>query len=341
MANSDRKSRQRGAALITTLLASTFLLLIASLASEQAVVSFLIEHRARESLEAMIAAETGLSAALADFAAEPKFDRFELAAGAPFPFAASTPTGPLPDSFVVTNEIRPRSPRFVDFVARASGRNHASRTLAATIERSDEPYIPAAIYLAGASPSIALSGRMRISGSSVAGNPVPAIAGAAPAPIESIHQQFVSAGATLTGEPVAALAAWSDLAEVIERVRADAGDLPDAVVGIVPAAILSSRGSIDVTTAEGSGIWLIDGDLSVQADLSFEGLLLVLGDINIDEGAVFRITGALVQAPPGSSVRNRGDTTIAYGAAALRQVDAMTPGLLGRRARLIGWRDDS
>jgi hypothetical protein len=341
MARSDRDPSQKGAALITALLTAALLLAIAVTAAEQAWMSFLIVHRSRESVEAMVAAETGLSAALADLAMEPSFDRFDLAAGTPYPFARASAIAPLPASFAVRLEIRPRSAGRIDILVRASGRNRAGRTLAATIERSEDPYVPAAFYAAGAAPSIATSSRLEISGSSAPANPVPAIGAQSSSDAESIHRELAAAGADLAGIPIASASAWSDLPEILARVREAAGALPDVVDGERSTAILSSSGAVEVTSASGSGVWLVDGDLTVRSRLSFEGLLLVLGDIVLAEGSDVRIHGALVQAPPGRAIQARGDAVVAYRSTPLQEIDSAHPGLLGRRARIIGWRDES
>src|SRR5690606_12336719 len=69
----------RGAALITAILVAAFFLLIGSIASQQAVVSFLISHRITESAQALVAAETALAAALADMFRDPSFSRLARA----------------------------------------------------------------------------------------------------------------------------------------------------------------------------------------------------------------------------------------------------------------------
>lgn len=335
------RSNQRGAAIITTLLASALLALIASMATEQATVSFLIEQRVRESAEALIAAESGLSAALADFAAEPRFDRFDLAAGTAFPFTNPVSIAPLPPSFHVDTKVRPRSGNRVDFVATARGRRHARRTLAATIERGADPYVPAALFLDAPAPSVTMSGRLAISGSSRAGNPIPALATRSRGQAEDLLHHLAAAGASLAGTPLAQAASWSELAEVVQRVRRDADLLPEVVSGQIAPTLVASAASVEITTAQGAGLWLIDGNLTVRADFTFEGLLLVLGDIHFQEESQVKILGALVQASPGRTLNTRGDTTISYRSAALRAVDSSHPGILERRARLIGWRDES
>jgi len=341
MARSDRTSAQRGTALITALLTAALLMAIGVTAAEQARMSFLIVHRSRESVEALVAAETGLAVVLADVALEPRFDRFNVDAGAPFPFLRAQTIAPLPASFSVHHQIQPRSTDRVDVVVQARGRNRAGRTLAATIARGEDPYVPAALFTAGLAPSITGSDLVDISGGTTSANPIPAIGGRSKSDADAVHRDLTAAGASLVGVPLAAASAWTDLPAVIERARAAAGVLPDAVDGPQPAGVLSSDGAVEVGSASGSGLWLIDGDLTVRSQFSFEGLLLVLGDIVFDDSSDVRIFGALVQAPPGRLIQMRGDAVVSYRSAPLRELDAEHPEILGRRASVIGWRDDS
>jgi len=334
-------SSQRGAALITALLTAALLMAIGVTAAEQARMSFLIAHRSRDSVEALVAAETGLSAVLADVALEPRFDRFDVDAGAPFPFLRARTIAPLPASFSVHHRIQPRSTNRVDVVVQARGRNRAGRTLAATIARDADPYVPAALFTAGSGPSITGSDLLEISGSTTSVNPIPAIGARTQADADAVHRDLTAAGTGLIGVPIAAAAAWTDLPAVIARARAAAGVLPDAVDGPQSGGVLSSGGSIEVGCASGSGLWLVDGNLTVRSQFSFEGLLLVLGDIVFDDSSDVRILGALVQAPPGRTVQIRGDAVVSYRSAPLRDLDASHPEILGRRARVVGWRDDS
>ncbi len=339
MAASDQYSRQRGAALIATLLAAALLLIIGAIASQQAVVSWLVGHRMRESSEALIAAESGLALAIADFDAEPSFDRFDVPEGSPFPYAGPRDTAPLPHSFRIRTEIRHRTSSRIDFATIANGRNRSRRVVAATIERSDAPYVPAALFFGHTTPSVAFSGRLTLSGVTSANHPVPAIATPSGSQAEGLHDQLVAGGARLTGGSAATR--WSAVSGVVQRLRADAGELSDTPLGAVPNGLWASPASVDVGAASGSGVWLVDGDLSVGSSLNFEGLLLVLGDIHVAEGARLDVTGALALLPPGQSLHSRGETTITYRATPLEQIESIDPTLLGRRAQLIGWRDDS
>jgi hypothetical protein len=329
---------EAGAALVTTLLATALLVLIATIASQQAVISFLVGHRMRESAEALVAAETGVAAMLADLARQPSFERLSRAAGGGFPFSSGAPSPqPLPNSFTVETEVRSRSASILDIVATAAGRNQARRIVVATVQRGDQPYAPAALYLAAAATSLSFTGTLEIAGAGSAADDVAAVATALPADAEAIEHSLIAGGAALDG--AVAAAAWDDLGDVVQRIRDGAAALPEPPQGTVAAGMWASRGPLDVDSAAGSGVWLIDGDLTVHSALSFAGVLLVLGDIHFADGAEVTVDGAVVQAAPGRSIVSRGRTTFAYDGAALRAVDSAHPSLLEHRLTVIGWRD--
>jgi hypothetical protein len=338
MAIFESSNGQRGAALIATLLASALLVMIASVAAEQAWISWMIGHRLREAAEALVSAESGLATAIADLAAEPSFERFDLPTGSPFPFLDGAPVGvPVPDSFRIHTEIRSRSSSHVDFVVTATGRNRARRVLAATIERSDVPYVPATLYQAESDATISFSDTLAISGGRGT-EPIPAFAMPGKSGAEEVYRQLEAAGASLSGGPTATR--WTDLADIAQRIRQRGAPLPDVVSGTVADGTWISAASMEVASAGGRGIWLIDGNLRILSSFDFEGLLVVQGDIEVEPGATFEVAGAVAQQIPGRSFQSRGLTRLVYESEVLRGVGALDPDLLDHRARLIGWRDD-
>lgn len=311
------------------------------MATEQATVSFLLEHRQREAIEALIAADSAMAVALADFARDSRFDRFALPPGSRFPFAGPDVAVPLPPSFRVDTTVWPRSSTHIEFVARARGRSQAERRLVATIARGGDPYIPAALYLAARDPSLTLSGKLAITGSKARNDRVPGLATQSQAHGEAMRQQIFAAGDILDGAPPVAAAQWGLLDEILGHVRDTAAPLPELVVGSFAPAVHSSQGAVRAHSVSGGGIWLVDGDLTLSEEFVFEGLLVVLGDLHVDDGARVRVDGGLILAAPGRLLNNRGDLSITYKSNSLRAVDELQPGLLHRRAHLIGWRDDS
>jgi hypothetical protein len=340
MAAFDSASSQRGTALVATLLASALLVAVGSLAAEQAWISWMIGHRLREAAEALVSAESGMAAAIADFAEEPAFERFDLPSGSAFPYLGGAPAAiPLPDSFRIHTGIRARSSSHVDFVVTATGRNRARRVLAATIERSDTPYVPATLYQADSGATISFSDTLAISGRAGAADPIPALGMPAESDAEQTYRQLEAAGASLSGGPTAT--SWTRLGEIAQRIRSQGAPLPDVVSGAVAEGIWVSAASTEIANAAGRGIWLIDGNLRIRAGFDFEGLLVVQGDIEVEPGAVFEVAGAVAQQVPGSTLQTRGHTRLAYESNVLRGVAALDPDLLDHRATLIGWRDDS
>ncbi len=337
----DSLRNQRGAALVAAILTSTLLVLIASIASQQAQISYLIHHRMREGSEALIAADSGLAAAIADVRYEPRFERFELADGSAFPYSGMQPTAPLPLSFGVSTLIATNSANRVDIVAEARGRNRAARSLTTTLTRTNHPYVPATLYFHGTTPSIAAYGTIAIRGDS---RPVaiPATAAKTHQAAQAAQQAFATGGAVLEGSPVAAGAGWTNLENALDTVRNDPNQLtlPELVQGPLPSGVWFSGSSVQVADGTASGVWLIDGDLSVDSSLAFEGILFVLGDILLAESSTTKIKGAVIQAAPGQTIAARGDLSIAYDLDALDRARRLRPGLLDTRARIAGWKDD-
>jgi len=335
-------TRDRGAALISTILAIGFLVMIGTLASNQARTSFLIQQRTREALEARLAAETGLAAALADFDYEPRFERLDLGNGAGFPYSGSAVDGPLPASFKVDVRLHKTSATHIDIISTSLGRNRAQRKLITTVERSNRPFVPAAFFSAAARPVASAGAGLRIDGDESEGNGVPAIGMTSDDGAVTSLQNLLAGSATLTGRPVAIATDWSGLDESIALVKslADTRQLAVEANGYYPEATWASSASVAVSSASGSGLWLIDGDFRVTGDFAFEGLLLVAGDIFFEDTSRVRILGALVQARPGEVLRAAGDVTVRYDASALVRVAALHPEIIGHRGEIVGWRDD-
>lgn len=329
---------EQGAALISTILATALFLLIGTIASQQAVISFLVSHRVTESAEALVAAETAMAAALADVARQPSFARLSQADGGTFPFLdGATPPQPLPDSFAVDARLRSRSETRIDVIATARGRNRARRILVTTIEREDRPFLPAALFLAADTPTLSPSGTLEISGS--AADEVSAVATPSLAHADALAGALSSSGAQITGG--VSPSDWDDLDDLISRARESALSLPENPSGAIAPGIWLSRGSADIADAGGEGVWLVEGDLAIDGVLTFEGLLIVLGDIRVSTGSEMAVRGGVVQARPGRLFDCDGHVVIDYDLDALNAIDSMHPGLLDRRARVIGWRDEA
>lgn len=331
-------SSTQGAALISTILAAALFLLVGTIASQQAVVSFLVSHRVTESAEALVAAETAMAAALADLARQPSFTRLSQADDGPFPFLdGATPPQPLPDSFAVDTRLRSRSQTRIDVIATARGRNRARRILVTTIERENRPFIPAALFLAADTPALSSSGTLEISGSTK--DEVSAVATPSQAHVDALASSLTASAAQITGGVNAS--DWDNLDDLVSRARENALSLPEPPSGAIAPGVWLSRGSVDIADAGGEGVWLVEGDLAVDGVLTFAGLLIVLGDIRVSIGSEIAVRGGIVQAGPGRHFDCDGRAVIDYDLDALNQIDSVHPGLLDRRARVIGWRDEA
>ncbi len=328
--------------MIITMVASSLLLIISALAAQQARLSYLIAQRMRESAETSVAAETVLASAIADTLADARFERFDQHIGSPFPFAAGTPRGPLPDGFTVETTINTIDPKSIDIVARATGSNYASRTLTTTIRRTGMPFIPATLYSASGSTSFISSGTTRIVGDRSSNTTTPAIGAPTAAAAAQTYQNVVAAGSLVEGHQPSGASRWSNLGDALDRIRAAPNnDLPDTVTGGLAPGLWHAKGSIEVGSAHATGIWLVEGDLVVRNSLEMAGILFLLGDLHVDPEAQVEIEGAVIMGRPGSSIISRGGFSIAHHLGALQEADRINPGVLEHRAVAIGWRDVS
>ena len=329
---------QGGAALISVILASLVLALMGSIAAQQAQISFLITHRIRENVEALVCADSGLSAALSEIHYEPRFERFESDR---FPYSGQAPTMPLPPTFGLTTSLQPRSENRIDITTEARGRNRAYRSLSITIQRAKDPYVPAALYFHHTAPSILANNKISVRGANSGRYKIPAIAASSHSTATSIHDYFKAGGAKISGDPMAL--GWSNLDSALSKIRAHPRQmpLPEIINGPLPRAIGVSQSTVQINDAAAAGLWLIDGDLGIEGSFSFDGIIFVLGDVHLSPSSRTKIRGAVIQAMPGRALNARGQLEIRYDRKELLRALALFPDLLERRAEVIGWKDNS
>lgn len=95
---------------------------------------------------------------------------------------------------------------------------------------------------------------------------------------------------------------------------------PDALVpacqGYLP--VLTRAGSLTVSNGRGQGVLLVDGDLILQGNVTFAGLIVARGTVQVS-GTGNRIYGAIVAAAGGAPVRVEGDNVVQYSSCAVRR----------------------
>jgi len=216
----------------------------------------------------------------------------------------------------------------------------------ASVVREPFPAIPAALGLAGADVELGLGTRLDVIGVDQSGtsDPIPAVtldnvatAGALAARLSAESAaHLVGAG----GPPSIAAAAIPDLAALAAaaRQRSDAVGLGGDVVGALGEGLFVVPGSLRLADASGSGVLVVGGNLEITGTTSFAGLIIALGDLRIDTGATVALDGAVLSG--GVTASLRGDGHIAYDARVVARSDSAHPGLLPRRARVAGWREE-
>jgi hypothetical protein len=338
-----RYGSEHGLALLTVLAAMAFLSSIAAFAVMQARVDYLIHHHTREALALFTTAESGLEMALADLALEPRFSRIDLDAGSLYPFLRPPPRyfPAAPYSFAVT--LEPDGDDRVDIVARGYGLTAGYRQLAATVRRDAAPYVPGAVHTPAPVVSLIVASGFQIIADGAAAT-VPALAVESEAAIRAIVDQTPPGDlAQLLGDPalgVANLAGGSPPSQAVAQ-HPDATPVGPQLGAALGHGIFFSSQSLSVGDASGSGILAVDGDLSVDRSLRFDGIVVVRGDVLFADLSQVEIAGALLQETPGTALHLRGSGEIRYDETELARVETDFPGLLDRRAIVDGWRDDS
>ena len=89
-----------------------------------------------------------------------------------------------------------------------------------------------------------------------------------------------------------------------------------------------------IGNSRGAGILVVTGDLQVSGDFEFDGLIIVLGNLDNSSGSA-RIRGAIVQGPAASYVDLRGNFDLQYSTAALDLANSRT----GLYVAFNGWQE--
>jgi len=346
---------QSGHALLTTMIAAAFLIPLGAFAAMQARLDFLVGHHTCAALQTFVVAESGLEHGLADLAADPRFDRLLLGpdrqAGTgddgEYPFAQPPPAWFPAPPFRYEVRVAAQGPDRVDIMARGLGPLNATRVVAATVVRSTDPYLPAALALAAPGTALALGSDFRVAGveprADDQGLPALAVDGAdaaaalaAALPPDAAARLVGRGGApSLIGT---ALPSAEALANAAAR-RVEARALADVASGALGDGIFVSPSALRLADASGSGVLVVNGALELSGTSSFSGLVIALGGIRLDVGGTGVVDGAVLVGRAGAVVALRGDGHIAYDPRVIARIDAAFPGLLPRRARVTGWRE--
>jgi hypothetical protein len=347
-------ARQTGNALITVLIMLAALTPLGAFAVMQARLDVMVQHHVREGAAALYAAEAGLEHALADLRLDPSFDRLlggpDGVAGtsddAEFPFRMSGPLS-IGQGYRYDLRVDPRSASRIEVMATGSGPTTATHTVVASIAR-DRALLPGAISTGANVVRLELGDSFQVSGIDRGGrDPAqPAVAVGDEATARAIAAQLSSDTSTRVQGAGTAPSVAARTVPSVESVAsafaagqtAAAGPLVNGSLG--PGVTLT-RGSLDVGTATGSGVLVINGNLRVTGELVFSGIVIALGDVVFDSGSVVQITGGLLQGRGNGVLALLGDGGIAYDSAVIDQIDRDFPGTLPHRAWVTGWRDAS
>jgi hypothetical protein len=346
-----RRPRAQGHALLTVMMAIACLLPLGAFAAMQARLDFLVQHATRTALETFAVAESGLEHALADVAADSRFDR--LLAGpdrrlgtaddGEFPFAHPPPATFPAAPFAYQVQVAAAGPDLLDIVSRGSGPRGAVRVVSASVARDALPAIPAALAVSALGATIGIGAGMRISGLSGTADPdLPAVAMASSALARATAAALPSAAQrALTGRggpPSVDGGALPAVTPLNDAVRALGGiAFGEQASGALGNGLFRAPGALRLVDASGSGMLVVGGTLELAGTVQFSGVIVALGDLRIAPGSTVDLGGAIFTG--GAVVSLLGDGMIAYDPRAIARVDAAYPGVLPRRARITGWRE--
>jgi hypothetical protein len=351
----DRDGRQAGSALITTMIVSSALLVVGAFAVMQARTDLLVQHHTRTAVEVFYVAEAGLEHALADLASDSRFERIlagrdgmeGTADDGSYPFHDGPPDFFPRPPFRYDVRVERVDEDTAEIVSRGIGLGPAARSVSASVLRSTEPHLPAAASAFGLDLEMLLSDEFSLLGSEpgAPGEDVPALAVGDDESREKLLSELPeTAKARIVGPrgaPSVAGRRFVDLTELAARIARlpEARLLPDGAAGDLGSGVLASRASLLLSNASGSGLLLVQGNLVVDDQLDFSGLVLVMGDVSFGRSSTVHIDGGLLQGAPGDRMSLLGAGHIEYDPDAIRALDAEVPEILPRRALVAGWRE--
>jgi hypothetical protein len=351
-----RRPGEHGHALITTMIAAACLVPLGAFAAMQARLDALVQHYTRAAVETFAVAESGLEHALADFTADPRFERLlagpDRQAGTgddgEYPFRQAPPEFFPHAPFRYQVRVAARPPDAIEIHARGSGPMNATRVVVATVRRSAVPFVPGALALAARDGELSLGTGFAISGVEAGpddpGLPAVAVDGADAA--AALAARLPSdAAARLVGRGGSPSIAGTSLPSAAALAaaaanRAGAQVLNGEAHGALGDGLFVSPTALRLSDVSGSGVLVALGALDLGGTTTFSGLIIALGDVRADLGSNATIAGAVMVGAAGAVVSLRGNGGIGYDARVIAGIDAAFPGLLPRQARVTGWREE-
>jgi hypothetical protein len=348
-----RLRSQSGNALVTVLIMIGTLTPLGAFAVMQARLDLVAHERIRAAVEAFYAAESGLEAALFDLNQSPELERLrngpDGAAGTAddhlFPFRVPPPSPAADPTQRYQVRVEPLDGDTFDVIAEGFAFGNASHGLAARV-KGGAPFVPGAIC-AGASAVTVVAGEdLNVSGFDRAGRDgaQPALALASEDAAAAARSALANAADRWRGSGGAPSVEVRDALDVEALAAAFENEAGAAGIGAAPSGplgsgILVSAGSVEVAEASGAGALIVNGNLRVTGELTFSGLVLVLGDVRLEAGSTVHIDGALLQGPGRGLLELLAGGEVSYDSRAIDAVESLLPGRLPRRAIVVGWRD--
>jgi hypothetical protein len=350
-----RLAAHDGHALLTTMMAAACLVPLAAFTAMQARLDWMVQNHTRIALQTFTVADSGLEHALADLEADPRFDRLldgpDRRAGTgddgEYPFLQPPPEFFPHAPFRYEVRVARSGADALVITARGFGPLNAIRTVLATVARAATPFLAGALSLAARGAALALGSDFSIAGAAAtAGDPgLPAVAldgvDAAAALAARLEPDAAARLVGRGGSPSIAAVALPSAEALADAAahRVEAQALSGEAYGALGDGLFFSPGSLRLTDVSGSGVLVAAGPLEISGVSNFSGIVIALGDLRTDLGSSVTIDGAVLVGRLGSASSLRSSGHIAYDPLVIARVDAALPGLLPRRARVTGWRE--
>lgn len=343
------RRHEAGYALLAVLITIAALTPLGAFAVMQARIDALVQEETRRAIEAFHVAESGLEHALADLAADPRFER--LGSGpdgrpgtgddAEYPFRQAPPPYFPQAPFRYQVHVTPVGADRADLIAWGFGSATSVHALGATAVRDPRPFVPAALASTATVVDLLLGREFRVVGDGAPGG-VAALAVPRDDTAAAVRAGLPPAAAAQLigrgGTPSVAVAAVPDLVALLDTAsgRLDARVIGGALQGDLGHGLFVSPGTLRLTDVQGDGVLVVGGSLELGGASSFSGLVVALGDLRIDDAGQTTVSGAVLC---GGALLLRGSGEVRFDRATVERVGNEFGGLLPHGVRIVGWRE--
>ncbi len=318
---------QRGTALLTVVLVMALLLPLAAHSVLQGHVDLLLARNLRDQTDALYVAEGAMEQALASVAAGAS--RQQLLSG-PDNRIGTVDDGEFDAGSIFMGEQRRGTSRVertsadrIEIVSFGQAKNGSQRNMAAILTADPVPLTPATLLLAGSARAVSLDQTQLV------------VRGDASASVAAIV--FASDMGSLRQRAFDLSALQQHILRAHNTTHLSSPTAPARMGdGTVPQLSVVESDLLVTSSSTGAGVLVVGGNLRISGSLQFDGLVIVMGGIDLAAGAEIRMSGALWQASSSEPIVLAGRGTLEYSPSSLAIADAVAPEILPHRWTVLG-----